>query len=430
MREEQIIILGAGPAGVAAGLALGRRALVLESRQDLGGLCRTIELDGAVFDLGGHSFHSPNPEVRELVSGALELYEQKREARCFTHGEMIPYPFQEHFQLLPDRAIVQDCQTGLQSAGSADGASDFEDFVGRRFGYGIARHFLLPYNRKLWKVNLRDLATDWVGERVVGAAQERVGIVDTKESRPLHKRKPLQSDSTVAYPARGGFGEIMRALARQLPRLVLGTRAAMLDPVKRELVLAGGEALRFRRLISTLPLPRLLAIMSGVPATLTAAAAGLRSLPLAVVLVVIGHPVDTPVQRIYCAEPGMAAHKVVVNHNSSVSLRALPHHGVLAEVSLPPGQTPSPGLERQVLHELGRMGILKSCSAVRSTQVINVPDAYPIPTHSRNAIVGAIKAWLEQHDIHSVGRFGEWAYINSDEALARGLALGKRLADL
>src|SRR5262245_11804177 len=102
MREEQVIVLGAGPAGVAAGLALGERGLVLEARQTVGGLCQTIELDGAVFDLGGHSFHTPHAAVRELVFDALPMYEQKREARCYSHGVVIPYPFQEYFQQLPD----------------------------------------------------------------------------------------------------------------------------------------------------------------------------------------------------------------------------------------------------------------------------------------------------------------------------------------
>jgi UDP-galactopyranose mutase len=421
MPEEQVIILGSGPAGVAAGIALGQRGLVLEAQETVGGLCRTIELDGAVFDLGGHSFHTPNPAVRELVFGALELYEQKREARCYSHGVMIPYPFQDHYRHLPDPAVVQECQAGLQGASGSADAAHFEDYLGRRFGTGIARHFLLPYNRKLWKVDLRELATDWVGERIAGA--EKPGAASAKQ------RRPLQADTTVAYPIRGGFGEIVRALARRLPRLRLGCRAIGLDPRKREITLHGGEVLRWRRLVSTLPLPRLLAITSAVPPELNASAGRLRSLPLALVLVVIGHPVDNPVQRVYCAQPGMAAHKIVLNHNSSPYLRSLPHHGILAEVSYLPGKTRAgDGLDSQVIHDLLAMGLLRDRSDVRTTQIVHVPQAYPIPTHERTTIVRALKAWLEERDIFTVGRFGEWAYINSDEALARGLTLGRRLA--
>ena len=97
-KENPVVVIGAGPAGLGTGLALGQHGIVLESSSDIGGICRTIEWDGAVFDLGGHSFHTPHPQVRELVFGALDMHEQKREARCYSHGRVIDYPFQRHYQ--------------------------------------------------------------------------------------------------------------------------------------------------------------------------------------------------------------------------------------------------------------------------------------------------------------------------------------------
>jgi hypothetical protein len=155
----------------------------------------------------------------------------------------------------------------------------------------------------------------------------------------------------------------------------------------------------------------------------------LRSLPMVLVLVVIGHRVDTPIQRIYCADPELLAHKIVINHNSSPFLRSLPHHGVLAEISCWSGMpAPLPEIEKRVVVELMRIGVLKALSDVESTHSIHIPDGYPVPTHDRDLIVARVKEWLAGHDIYTLGRFGEWAYINSDEALARGLALGSRLA--
>jgi hypothetical protein len=59
-----------------------------------------------------------------------------------------------------------------------------------------------------------------------------------------------------------------------------------------------------------------------------------------------------------------------------------------------------------------------------ATRVLRLPHGYPVPTHERAWIVGAAKTWLAQRHITTLGRFGEWAYINSDEALARGLRWG------
>ena len=154
------------------------------------------------------------------------------------------------------------------------------------------------------------------------------------------------------------------------------------------------------------------------PPELLEAAGRLRSLPLALVLAVVGHPVDTPVQRVYTADADRPAHEIVVNHNSSDHLRSRPHHGIIAEVSLPPGRShPGPDLEQSVVRSLADMGLVKDPGEVRRTRVIVVADGYPVPAHDRHRIVGSIRAWLADRGIFTVSRFAEWAYINADEAL-------------
>jgi protoporphyrinogen oxidase len=448
--QVPIVVLGAGPAGIGAGLALGERGLVLDAGADPGGQCQTVEFEGAVFDRGGHSFHTPHAEVRELIFGALEMHEQPRRANCFCCGAMIPYPFQGHYRQLLDADLVGECDRGLESAKGGRDASNFEEYLIGKFGPGIARHFLVPYNQKLWGRDLRRLAVDWTGERVADAdlSQKGVGIrfspfIHTKnESRPqgekrsptpltgspLGRRQPLGKDSSVAYPARGGFGEIMRALARCLPRLRLQQRIVRIDPRRRQLVTADGAVLAWSRIVSTLALDKLLTLMPDVPLCIGRLAAGLEALALDLVLVVVNHPVDTPIQRVYCAGAEIPAHKVVVNHNSSPYLRSLPRHGILAEVSSRTGTVrPAGELERQVVNGLVTLGLIQSPAEVQATRLVHVPRAYPVPTLDREERVRALTAWLEERGICPVGRFGQWAYINSDEALRRGLELGKRL---
>jgi len=52
---------------------------------------------------------------------------------------------------------------------------------------------------------------------------------------------------------------------------------------------------------------------------------------------------------------------------------------------------------------------------------------YPVPTHARAATMSRVRAWLDERGITIAGRFAEWAYINSDEALARGMETGDAL---
>jgi protoporphyrinogen oxidase len=81
-----------------------------------------------------------------------------------------------------------------------------------------------------------------------------------------------------------------------------------------------------------------------------------------------------------------------------------------------------------VVADLVDLGVLREPAVVRRTATIDVGRAYPVPTHDRAARVAEIRAWLAERGIHTVGRLGEWEYVNSDECLRRGLALGRSLA--
>jgi hypothetical protein len=86
-------------------------------------------------------------------------------------------------------------------------------------------------------------------------------------------------------------------------------------------------------------------------------------------------------------------------------------------------------LVASVIRGLTDMGLLESARRVTATRVIRVPLGYPVPTHERSAIVETARQWLRECHIETVGRFGEWAYINSDEALHRGMRAGAAIRE-
>ena len=111
MTRVQGLVVGGGPSGLALAYGLQGDTLVLEKEASVGGLCRSIHQGGGVFDIGGHSFHTPHPEVFELMNNRLMdggLYIQERNAHIYTHGTLIPYPFQKFFDRIPspDLAVI------------------------------------------------------------------------------------------------------------------------------------------------------------------------------------------------------------------------------------------------------------------------------------------------------------------------------------
>jgi UDP-galactopyranose mutase len=423
---DDVLIIGAGPAGLAVSYGLRGRARILEQDDAVGGLCRSIEFGGAVFDIGGHSFHSPHAEVLALVQRLMagRWNAQQRDAQVWVGGQLIAYPFQQNFDQLSDQALVASCREGLVAADGGAAATNLEDWIVHRFGEGIARHFMLPYNRKLWARDLRGLSHEWVGERISGAAPESAVMTGGQ-------RRPLQGTSEVGYPAVGGFDVIFKALAEQCGPIELRQTVVEIDPQARLVRTADGRDWPWRRLVSTLPLPRLLAITQGCPAALLEDASRLEFVSLKVLMIRLDTRVGSEPQRVYVADPAVPPHKIAFNHTSSRSLRGRPTQAVMAEIAYGPEKllASERELEKATLDWLVEARLIPSHDRVVETRFVDAPYAYPAPTPAREAIVRRAQAWLSAHDISTLGRFGLWAYVNSDACLHQGLGLAARLAE-
>ena len=426
MKDVQTLVIGGGPSGLAVAHSLQGDTLVLEKASAVGGLCRSIYRDGGVFDIGGHSFHTPHPEIYELmqdVSGG-GLYQQQRDARVYTHDVLIPYPFQKYFDHIPTPEIQRACEEGLRhAAGNAEAAENLEDYIFRKFGQGIATHFMLPYNRKLWARDIKQLSCEWTSQRVAApmGKQEQFETCGGE-------RKPLQPDTCVSYPRRGGFEELFKHFAQHIPALELNSQVAHIDPLAQVATTRDGRTYKWNCLVSTLPLPILLRMIETTPAELQALADSLDFMSLRVELILVGRRLETPIQRIYVADPEIPPHKIALNHNSSASLRQRPRHAIMAEVSVSDEKPVDVDqIAPKTIALLRELGILTTPDDVMWTDHVDVKYAYPVYTHQRPAQVQAIKEWLATYHIYTVGRFGDWEYINSDRCLMQGLRLGQQL---
>jgi UDP-galactopyranose mutase len=422
MASQGLLIVGAGPSGLALSMRYKGPSRVLEKSGEVGGLCRTVEFGGGVFDLGGHSFHSPHPEVIDLVEDLMagRWSRQRRDARVFFQERLIDYPFQSHIDQIADPAVVAECRASPPDPVAARAAGNLEDWLLARFGAGACRHFLLPYNRKLWATDPRRISRRWVGERIAGAEAGET---------PGPARRPLRSGEEVGYPAEGGFAEIFKAMAGRCGPIAFGQDVRRIDPAARTARTAGGEVWEWDTLVSTMPAPMLMRAIEGCPEPLIAAADRLEAVSLKIVMALVAGPVGGLPQRLYVADPDMPAHKIAFNHTSSPSLRARPVHAIMAETAYSPAKPAPPDgeLARASLDWLARGGFIASPDAVLETRIVDLPHGYPLQTHERAAIMDSLRAWLAPRRIHTIGRFGGWDYVNSDACLMDAMTLAQRL---
>ena len=411
---------------VLPGLALARRypgrKRLLEREGEVGGLCRSFEIGGGVFDIGGHSFHTPHADVDKFVRSLMgtNWSRQPRDARVYFNGELIPYPFQLNFEKLSDPNVVEECRQAKR--GDGQGAENFEEWIVARFGAGVATHFMLPYNRKLWARDLRRINCDWVSERVV---DPNIG----HSARQVGKREPLQSNSWVGYPANGGFGEIYKTMANACGPIELNCDVIRIDPDTKTLECQDGRVWQWWRLVSTIPAPRLLKLIRGTPPRLQERADQLEAVALRVLMILVGHPLPNAPQRVYVSNPAIPPHKVAFNHTSSERLRQRPMHAIMCEVS---HSTEKPlandvDLEAATIDWLIDAGLVPSRGDIAQIVHFDVEFGYPVYTHGRAAIMAEVRAFLESKHIYTLGRFGAWEYANSDECIRQGMELASRL---
>lgn len=420
---------GAGLAGLACAKRLKSPFLVVDRERFPGGTARTVQVAGFTFDFTGHLLHLHHPKTERWVRRLLgtNLVECRRDARVFSHGVTTPYPFQVNLHGRP-ASVVRDCLAGLRTARRRygdrplDGAVSwpFDEWCLRLFGAGVSKHFMIPYNEKLWGVPASSMTADWCGGFVpVPTLPE----VEAGARRP--HAKAFGYNTTFLYPARGGIQVLAEALARGLP-LRLGTSLDSVDWKRRRATLSTGETVSYHRLVSTLPLPELLQRLSPFPKELQKPLSLLRWTTVLCVNIGVDRPQISKASWIYFPDKKFPFYRVGFPMNFTPHAVPPGCSSMYVEVSCPPGGEPRDDDSRERLFQKIRRGLLDA-HLLRSSDTFPVVHwaplryGYVIYDKNRGPALEKIFSWLDTHArAVSIGRYGGWKYSFMEEALRDG----------
>ncbi|HEX3878710.1 MAG TPA: FAD-dependent oxidoreductase [Bryobacteraceae bacterium] len=321
--------------------------------------------------------------------------------------------------------LVQKSETGLR----AEKPRNFEEFIYQVWGAGIAKHFAIPYNRKLWSVPLNEMETSWLGGRVPLPDLEEM-IEGALSPSP----KPMGPNARFGYPLRGGFQALMDAWTPYLKcELRLGSRVQQVTPAKHTIRLANGEVLRYNHLISTMPLPTLIRqIGEEAPASIRAAAARLRNVSVRCVHIGVGRENLTEKHWIYYPEDTVF-HRIFVQGNASPHCNPAGGFGLTCEITYSqykPLPCDGDELVERCIDECRKVGLIAKDDPILVTAQCDLPYAYVVYDHARAEAVKTIRKWLEERDIILAGRYSEWEYYNSDHAFLAGKRAVERIQEL
>ena len=211
----EVVVVGAGPAGLMAALAsarAGHRCTLLEAGETVGGMAGSFEVAGQRVDYGSHRLHPATPErflelFRSLLGSDLQI--RPRHGRIRLGGRWLAFPLRagDMARNLPVSFSIQaalDAVTAPLRRRRMGVPLSFEDDVANRLGPAVAREFYVPYAHKLYGVEASELDRELALRRVsASSAVDVLGRV-VRAARPQGRR--------FLYP-RTGYGQLSEALA-------------------------------------------------------------------------------------------------------------------------------------------------------------------------------------------------------------------------
>jgi protoporphyrinogen oxidase len=453
-QDVDVLVLGGGLAGLSCGQALEGSGLtyrIVEKEADTGGLARTrTRPHGCLFDVTGHWLHVRRPEVRALVDRLLGdvLVPRSRRARVFSHGVYTHYPYQANTFGLPPE-VAADCLLGFLRARTHDVLGKdpppalppprtFADFILQRMGEGIARHFMFPYNTKIWTVHPREMDASWCDRFVPVPSVEDV----VKGALGLSPEQ-LGYNATFIYPREGGIQRLPRALAAACTGPVdLGVRPLALDTTARLARLDNGREVAFKHLFTTIPLPDLVPLLHPCPEEVREAARALRWTTLTYLDVAAREPASL------APAPGHATPWVPAEslpHWSYVPEERFPFYRVGSFTAVEPSMAP-PGVRtfyveynrpagqgvevawavREAVAGLVAMGLVRSEEDVLFAEPGRVEVAYSVQGAGENHARQVVLDYLRTVGVTSGGRYGAWYYSSMEDAVWDGMEAARR----
>ncbi len=433
--DSRIVIIGAGPTGLGAAYRLRelghQNFLMLEASDHVGGLASSeTNSNGFTYDIGGHVLFSHYKYFDALFDTLMgdDYQELTREAWVWMENRFLPYPFQNNIRHL-SRETILDCLLGLIDAQKKPvdltQFANFEELIRGVFGEGIARHFMLPYNFKVWAHPPSMMNREWIGERVAMVDVKRVlsnVILDRDDAG-------WGPNSTFKYPRYGGTGGLF---ARMQPyvrdNLRLNAQAVRVDTATHEVVLSDGTREHFDILLSTMPIDKLVANLDHAPSAVHGAAARLRHSGSYIVGVGVNRPAPSTKCWMYFPEDNSPFYRLTYlsNYSAEVVPDRSRQHSILAEIS----HSSMKPEDRATIAERTLQGMLNTrilepddMERLADVHVIERDYTYPLPSVERDAALNIIHPYLESCDVFSRGRFGAWRYEvgNMDHSVAQGV---------
>ena len=454
--RENVVILGAGPAGLTAAWELMKHDIpvtVLEKdSRYVGGLARTVEHKGYRFDIGGHRFFSKNDEVEETWTEILgdDLLTRGRLSRIYYSGRYIAYPLKA-FNALRALGLIETIRCTASYAYArlrpVRNPRSFEDWVRNQFGWRLYSIFFKTYTEKVWGISTKEISADWAAQRIKSLDLWLAIRTAVFPSGPARKRGEIVTTliDRFRYP-RLGPGQMWEKVAQMLAgkgqpvlhgRELLGIEHR--DGKVRSVISRGAngavEEHRGSDFVSSIPMRELVGLLDpAAPDDVRAAAAALGYRDFISIALMIDRKDVFPDNWIYIHDPSVKVGRIQNFKNWSPDMVPDQSKTCLGlEYFCFEGDgmwtMSDEGLIELAKKELEALGMCRA-GDVFDGVVVRQQKAYPVYDDDYQDHVAVIRDYLAHQlpNLHLAGRNGMHKYNNQDHSMMTALLVARKIA--
>lgn len=451
--KKKVVIIGAGPAGITAGIELLKKKNVqihvLERDTVVGGLAKTTEHNGCRYDIGPHHFITTEKKVEQWWKNLMgaDFYPHRRFTRIYYNRHFFYYPLRP-LNALFGLNIIESIRCVFSylrvQLFPHKPVKSFQEYVTNKFGYRLFSIFFKTYTEKVWGIKCTEISPEWAAQRIKGFSLFKA-IFFAFFGRFLgEKYKKTMSEAFAAetdlfyYPSKGS-GTLWEKAARQLEESSDATISLNKNVVSIEhngsmitsVHTSSGKDQPTHALtchdgdyfFSTMPLKALVnALSPRAPQDVIDAANALLYRGLITINLKLNCPSISPDHWIYIHEKKVKVLRIGNMNNFSMDMVDAQNHTALSlEYFDFVGSDFWKKSEKELLEigaqELEIIGLAKA-SDVIDGMVQWSPEAYPIYDENYQKNLNAVLNYLSTFpNLKLMGRNGMHRYFNMDIAM-------------
>ena len=454
LTKDKIVVLGAGPAGMAAAwrlTELGHRVTVLEKATAVGGMGKTITLGKYAVDYGPHTFHIRETEESRAIHESIRRFFGDdpliltRGTRVLLRGKEYVYPL-EMLQvlagvspLLSARIVFDYALATLKSTLAPPKREDsFEEWGVRNLGRTLYDLCFGLYSARVW-----GLPTSQISSKQA----QRVAKLNLKNVvlRSLGiKADPATYFTKYMYPRKGisVLYENMAAVVRRNGNCILLEAPAVRleregDRIARVVFSRNGreETIECGGVVSTLPLPQLVRMMTpALPAEVVDHASKLRYRSLKLIYIALKRPQLTDYHWVYLLDHHFRVNRMSEQKNVSADMVPSDRTILCIELSCwrdePIWKASDEEIYRIALRDVMQMGYGVIEDEVEDYYVVEIPTAYPVyELNFEDHLIPVLEGVHAVPNLLTLGRHGLFLNNSMDDNVLLGMKVAAHISN-